>query len=333
MASTRRNFWFGLLGGCFVIALLTVHDQHSARLEEQARALRAARREAAQIRDEFIHLQAVFSAAERESKDAIWALADRLSPDPLALTNELLAPAVQLNGRDRVGSGTLIYSHVDEQTGEALNYILTAWHVVRDIIRGDEQSPIEVRLYQSADQPEDLTAYLVAKNSRIDAALLKIDTDDIFEHVAEVLPPAAEHCVAVWSEVYCVGCPLGNDPIPTSGTVSSLHNLIDGANYWMINAPAYYGNSGGAIFLADSRELIGVYSKVFTNGGNVVSHMGLMTPISSIHEWLQEEGLDHLLSVPALASSSCRSSRGRSSTELELLADGIILPRLRQRSK
>ena len=325
MATRRTDFWFGILGGIIALVAVTVHGEQRLRIQDQARALDVSRQEVASIKDQIDHLQTAFSAVDRESRDAIVALTDRLSPDPSALSNELLAPAVQLNGSDKVGSGTLVCSRVDAVTGEAFNYVLTAWHVVRDIIRGDEAKAIDVRLFQSADEPQDLTGYLVAKNPRIDAALVRISSDEIFEHVAMVLPPAAERCVAVWSAVYCVGCPLGNDPIPTSGTVSSLHNQVGGANYWMINAPAYYGNSGGAVFLADSRELIGVFSKVYTSAGNVVSHMGLMTPISSIHQWLEEEGLDHVLASSESARNPSELSCSVASKRPKLLADNGIL--------
>jgi hypothetical protein len=98
--------------------------------------------------------------------------------------------------------------------------------------------------------------------------------------------------------VCAVGCPLGNDPVPTHGEVSSLANELNGANYWMINAPTYFGNSGGGVYRADTRQLIGVFSKIYTHGkGNpvVIPHMGLCTPISAVYEWLAAEQLAHLL--------------------------------------
>ena len=66
----------------------------------------------------------------------------------------------------------------------------------------------------------------------------------------------------------------------------------------MINAPTYFGNSGGGVYLADSRSLIGVFSKIYTHGkGNpvVVPHMGLCTPIATIYAWLEKEKLAFVL--------------------------------------
>ncbi|MCA8965741.1 MAG: hypothetical protein KDC48_12730, partial [Planctomycetes bacterium] len=93
-------------------------------------------------------------------------------------------------------------------------------------------------------------------------------------------------------------------PVPSHGEVSSLKNELNGANYWMINAPTYFGNSGGGIYLADTHQLIGVFSKIYTHGkGNpvVVPHMGLCTPIDVVYDWLKEEGLSHLLQTNAVS--------------------------------
>ncbi len=81
----------------------------------------------------------------------------------------------------------------------------------------------------------------------------------------------------------------------------------------MINAPTYFGNSGGGIYRADTKQLIGVFSKIYTHGkGNpvVVPHMGLCTPMEQIYAWLATENLDHLLqssSVPRVDLSQLAS--------------------------
>ena len=83
----------------------------------------------------------------------------------------------------------------------------------------------------------------------------------------------------------------------------------------MISAPTYYGNSGGGIFLADGRRLLGVFSKIYTHGrGNpvVVPHMGLCTPMSAIYAWLDAEGYgDVIPQVPLAADAADLSSPGR----------------------
>jgi hypothetical protein len=96
--------------------------------------------------------------------------------------------------------------------------------------------------------------------------------------------------VRVFDQVYAVGCPLGNDPIPTAGEVAATSHFVDGGTYWMISAPTYIGNSGGGIFDAESHELLGIFSKIYTHGSvraTIVPHMGLVTPLEKIYDWFE----------------------------------------------
>jgi hypothetical protein len=58
----------------------------------------------------------------------------------------------------------------------------------------------------------------------------------------------------------------------------------------MISAPTYIGNSGGGIFDAESHELLGIFSKIYTHGSvraTIVPHMGLVTPLEKIYDWFE----------------------------------------------
>ena len=73
----------------------------------------------------------------------------------------------------------------------------------------------------------------------------------------------------------------------------------------MINAPTYFGNSGGGVYRADTHQLIGVFSKIYTHGKGspvVIPHMGLCTPIDEIYTWLHEANLEHLLQCQPVAT-------------------------------
>ena len=57
----------------------------------------------------------------------------------------------------------------------------------------------------------------------------------------------------------------------------------------MINAPTIFGNSGGGIYHASSRTLIGVLSRIsaYKNMIDVaVPHMGLVTAMDVVYDWL-----------------------------------------------
>jgi S1-C subfamily serine protease len=228
--------------------------------------------------------------------------------DAQVLTEHLILPTVQLNGDDTVGSGTLIRSSLDPRApverAEVVNYVITSYHVVRNIFADTpaaKKDGVRISIYNAGPKGEkvEVRGDLVAHDARIDAALLKLRSTDIYPNVARVLSREEATRVQVWDDIYAIGCPLGNDPIPTSGQLSSVRNELGGANYWMINAPTYYGNSGGGVFTGDGRlALLGVFSKIYTHGRTspvVVPHMGLCTPITEIYAWLDREGFTWVL--------------------------------------
>ncbi|MCA8954049.1 MAG: trypsin-like peptidase domain-containing protein [Planctomycetes bacterium] len=242
-----------------------------------------------------------------ETQGAIATIASSIHRDPSLLTETMLLPTVQLNGDDTVGSGTLVFSDKNPKTGECESYVLTSYHVVRNILADTPRAAKEgfdATIYLPGERLT-VKGRMVASRAKIDAALVKLETDRKLPFVANVIArDETMERVKVWEPVTAVGCPLGNDPVPSSGQVSSLKNELNGSNYWMINAPTYFGNSGGGIYLADTHQLIGVFSKIYTHGkGNpvVVPHMGLCTPIDLVYDWLAEEKLTHLLRSQSVA--------------------------------
>ncbi|MBM3973570.1 MAG: hypothetical protein FJ301_05665 [Planctomycetes bacterium] len=236
-----------------------------------------------------------------ETQASLQQLQQRLQRDSGELTRRMLLPTIQLNGEDTVGSGTLVFSGPNaKKDGKVESYALTSYHVVRNILADTPKAHAEgfdVTVYLPGERFV-VKGRMVAHQVKIDAALIQLESERKLPFVAVALPRAQAKGVKVWEPVCCVGCPLGNDPVPSHGEVSSLQNDLNGANYWMINAPAYFGNSGGGVYRADTRELIGVFSKIYTHGKNtpvVVPHMGLCTPIESVYEWLKAEGYDHVL--------------------------------------
>jgi S1-C subfamily serine protease len=236
-----------------------------------------------------------------ETRGQIATLASTIYQDNNELTDKMLLPTVQLNGDDTVGSGTIVFSGPNKKNRNKVEtYVLTSYHVVRNILAdtpGAKKTGFDVTVYLP---DENLVARgrMVASEPNIDAALVQLETERKLPNVANVLPRTETDQVKVWDQVCAVGCPLGNDPVPSKGEVSSISNLLNGTNYWMINAPTYFGNSGGGIYRSDTRQLIGVFSKIYTHGKSqpvVVPHMGLCTPMDLIYEWLTEAKMDHLL--------------------------------------
>ncbi|MCB9914193.1 MAG: trypsin-like peptidase domain-containing protein [Planctomycetes bacterium] len=213
---------------------------------------------------------------------------------------ELMGPTVQLTDEATVGSGVLLASHPLPDGSGWRTYLLTAWHVVRDILDDPAvlDQPVPVHVYREEGGYAAETAHLVIHDANLDAALLVLDSTARFDHGARLASWDRLDTVRTFDEVYAVGCPLGNDPIPTRGEVADVHHQVDGQHYWMISAPTYIGNSGGGIYDAHTHELLGLFSKIYTHGNlrpTIVPHMGLVTPIGEIYAWMSEQGYASLV--------------------------------------
>jgi S1-C subfamily serine protease len=203
----------------------------------------------------------------------------------------MLGPSVKLAGEATVGSGVLLPSH-ELEDGRYETLVLTAWHVVRDI-RADalEIDPlIPVTIYGEDGDLRHEEARLIVHEAQLDVAILCLVCEASAPHGVHLAHPDELHEARIFKSVVAVGCPLGNDPIPTHGEVADTEHHVDGSIYWMINAPAYIGNSGGAVFDAKTHRVLGVFSKIYTHGSlrpTVVPHMGLVTSMDRVYEWLE----------------------------------------------
>jgi S1-C subfamily serine protease len=216
---------------------------------------------------------------------------------------DLMGPTVQISGENSVGSGVLLASRAAGD-GEYDNYLLTAWHVVRDIQGSLEHldMPVPVTIYSRDGATRAVHARVVQFDADVDATLLRLDVRERLEVGAGLASREALAKAVVFQRIYAVGCPLGNDPIPTLGEVSSVQHEVDGKTYWMINAPTFIGNSGGGIFDAETHELLGIFSKIYNYGSSrptVVPHMGLVVPLTKVYDWLDGVGYGSLAGAPA----------------------------------
>ena len=225
--------------------------------------------------------------------------------------HNLLGPAVQLSGAGTIGSAVLLPG--EPATNGWRTRALTAWHVVRDIRLGlGEDALIPITIYSEDGSVHEEEARLLCRDAEMDVALLELTSTTARLPGVRLASREALDAVKVFEPIYAVGCPLGNDPIPTHGQLSDSHHEVDGINHWMINAPTYIGNSGGGIFHAETDELIGIFSKIYTHGTlrpTVIPHMGLAVPLSEIYDWLEREGYATLTpphAEPVMASVSAR---------------------------
>lgn len=286
-----------------IVALEASLVKAAQKLASQGMALYDLKQDPAQLDDRIQRLElgvedrltATVGATEALVAEARAEFASQASEDVETRWQQIVAPTVQLSGETTVGSGVLLKSRelADGHGHETL--VLTAWHVVRDILAdaGSEEAPIPVSIFDNDGISHSLTASLLCREPDMDAALLRLNTNEPIDHGAELASRTELGSRRVFHDLYAVGCPLGNDPIPTRGEIADLTHVVDGTTYWMISAPTYIGNSGGGIYDAKSKNLMGLFSKIYTHGNirpTVVPHMGLVTPLAPFYDWLEDQG-------------------------------------------
>ena len=218
---------------------------------------------------------------------------------PLERKRKMLFPTVQLRGNGTVGSGVLVYSQTQPDIGDGsvvTTFVITAYHVVAEVLAERLEEPlreVHVMLEDDANRTEVYSARLVIFEKSKDIAALRLDSTHRLPYLADLMSPDDLRGVDIFSPAYAVGCPLGNRPLPTLGEVSSKDKVVGDQTFWMLNAPTFFGNSGGGIYSVPSCRLIGVSSMIYTYGKSnptVVPHMGLFVPLDAIYRWLDDEG-------------------------------------------
>jgi serine protease Do len=144
-------------------------------------------------------------------------------------------------------------------------YILTAHHVV------DKAKEIEVRLADS----QRLPARVIAADSQVDVALLKIAT----ERPLPILPVGDSDKIHVGDLAVVFGYPFGRESSMNLGIISRPgRSFPESASYEFIqtDAGAYPGGSGGPL-LSSKGHVIGVITMASERG-----NMGFATPINVV---------------------------------------------------
>lgn len=228
--------------------------------------------------------------------------------DPQVLRRTMLEPAVQIAIGSHVGAGVIVHKEKSPDSELYKYYILSCWHTFREEIdqyehnlkesltdeaRAQVKEPlIEVKVYLNDDASAE-NAKIVYSKADKDLSLLVMNSAlDI--PVANFSLNYRESKLQVFSPVMAVGCPLGNDPMPTMGIVSDMAQVHEGFEYMMTTAATHIGNSGGPIYSLETGEIEAIVSKVYMSGRNapaVVSHMGLAVPRVHIYDFLKESAL------------------------------------------
>jgi len=225
----------------------------------------------------------------------------------------LLYPIVRVFSIKGAGSGTIIYSKPDpENEKEFLTFVLTNHHVIEANItyKKDwdsllkkkiekefrEQAKVEVFSYvrdSEVDSSNRHNAEIVAYDQYHDLALLKLDSPKRFDYVSPIISKEKIKNLKLFTSIAIAGCSMAHEPFCNFGEITFLKEIIEQKKYIMVNAGMYFGNSGGAVFLADSGELIGVPSRLtgiqLGFGMDMVLFMGFAAHPERFYEFFDEQ--------------------------------------------
>lgn len=236
----------------------------------------------------------------------------------------MIYPIVQMKGNGTVGSGVVVANEPGPEQNWYV-WVVTAYHVVEEVrdFSNYDETVVDVHFFDAElgrVSEDSCTGLEIVAYPEADLSLLRIERHQPWPYLADVAPEEVCEQLSVFDPVYAVGCPLGNQPIPTRGEISSQYKKVGDEVYWMVSAPTFFGNSGGGIFLSENGQLVGISSMIYTYGKRspmVVPHMGLFVPLAQVRSWLRREGFVHLLGtsegLPVTASGTDMSiSEGES---------------------
>ena len=236
-----------------------------------------------------------------------------------------LYPIVRVTINNAGGSGTIIFSK--EIDGKFSTYILTNHHVISDAIKIEEKwDPnlsknvkterrsivyVEIFKYKNLGTPIGIMKVesdLVLYNEMNDIALLKLRLNEKISYIANIPTKDRVNNYNLFDETIAVGCSLLFPPISTPGIITRKNFQLESLPYHMSTSQIIYGNSGGAMFLAESGQLIGIPSRLPVIGwGTPIMHMGLFIPIDRIYEWLEKEDYDFIFDSTKTENDSLKS--------------------------
>jgi S1-C subfamily serine protease len=226
----------------------------------------------------------------RGLRDAVARLRKDATRDAALLDRAILRPSVQVVGRGGVGGGTIIRSEREGAEGYG-TYIVTAYHVIQKVVEGGTRKPVQVKLFADGGEAETVESDLLIHDERRDLALLKLRSTREYPGTARLAARERVRETSVFTPIYAVGCPLGHDPLPSFGEITTLRKEVNGERFWMMSAPTIFGNSGGGVFHRETLEMIGVSAMICTFDNPVstpVPHLGILVPLDSVYDWLRD---------------------------------------------
>lgn len=253
-----------------------------------------------------------------------------------------LYPEVRIRTDKALGSGTVLFCEpTPDEEGMWDAYVLTNEHVVDNLIkvvkRWDSVLRREVKIdvlghptverfsfaYKSrVVGSQGLQADIVAYDKEDDLALLRVRSPEEFKFVAELYPEEEVNDLVSFMPVWNVGCGMGKQPAITFGYLSGFGVEIENKDYFLVTAPMIFGNSGGATFLQDTCQFIGVPARITVTSlgwsADVVTHLGFSITVARVYQFLRDQIFCFIFD-PCCTSTECEEERKRKREEDRLL--------------
>ena len=225
------------------------------------------------------------------------------------IAREVLLANCRIRSGNVGGSGTVIYSKGEE---EYSTYVLTNHHVVENNIKVEKKwSPllkrdikvdimgtVEVHFfkYQYSSRAIgniSIDADIMTYDKDEDIALIKLRDTDKVPAVAKMYPRGEETKLRLGRDVIAIGAGLGEPPIMTKGILSQFAREIENREFWISTAPTIFGNSGGAVYLEDTAEFIGIPARLAVImsffGGDAITHLSYLIPITRVYKFFEDQ--------------------------------------------
>ncbi len=193
------------------------------------------------------------------------------------------------------------------------NYVITNQHVIDKELDPDRQQK-RVVFIGSGNQPKTVDAEVIAVEKRHDLALLKLNEKFVPLDLAQ--PDFVDDGTDVFFIGFPIGSVLGLYPATHRGIIAAstpviipshnarqldintIRRLRDPYFIYQMDATAYPGNSGSAVFNAETGKVVGVINKVFvkTTKESVLSEPSGITysiPVKYVHELLRKAKIDY----------------------------------------
>lgn len=217
-----------------------------------------------------------------------------------------------------------------------VQYIVTNRHVIEceeadELRRTATVELIPEIVFEQYDSESTVEATVVKKFSSQDLAILKLETPT---KLRKALPLSRAESLRVTDEVYALGFPdLSDDDdsgdihaereavTVTKGYVTRARAVLDGDDYFQLDAKLSYGNSGGPVLTADGR-VVGIASRLSFNA-NYTETMGAALWVEYLTEYLNAHGIAY--------DKGGRSLLPLFAVVLSALAAGLLFLRLRLR--